>query len=320
MEHEVLAETGGVVSRIEVAVGEAVEEGQTLLVMSAGEEAQATSATRASEPSANGFRADLEAVRERHAIGLDAARPEAVARRRKRGRRTARENLAELVDEGSYVEYGPLLFAAQEQRRSREELIERTPADGLVAGVGEIDGRRCVAMSYDYTVLAGTQGMRNHAKKDRLFEIARAAPAATGAVRRGRRRATGRRRHADRRGPGLPRVRAVRPAQRPRAARRHRVGLLLCRQRGAARLLRRGDRERGLEHRHGRPGDDRGRRPGRVRAGRGRARSTCRTQTASSTCVWPTTRRRSRQPSATSPTSADRRRRARLPTRRCCAG
>jgi acetyl-CoA carboxylase carboxyltransferase component len=172
MEHEVLAESGGVVRRIEVTVGEAVEEGQTLLVMSAGEETKASVATHANEPSANGFRADLEAVRERHAVGLDAARPEAVARRRKRGRRTARENLSELVDEGSYVEYGPLLFAAQEQRRSREELIERTPGDGLVAGVAEIDGRPCVAMSYDYTVLAGTQGFRNHAKKDRLFEIA----------------------------------------------------------------------------------------------------------------------------------------------------
>src|SRR5207245_7187888 len=53
-----------------------------------------------------------------------------------------------------------------------EELITRTPADGLVAGVGDIDGHRSVAMSYDYTVLAGTQGMRNHAKKDRLFELA----------------------------------------------------------------------------------------------------------------------------------------------------
>jgi acetyl-CoA carboxylase carboxyltransferase component len=172
MEHEVLAETGGVIRGVEVTVGDAVEEGQVLLRMSPGEDvAEATGAPRIEAPS-NGFRTDLEAVRERHAIGLDAARAEAVAKRRKRGRRTARENLAELVDEGSYVEYGPLLFAAQEQRRSREELIERTPADGLVAGVAEIDGRPCVAMSYDYTVLAGTQGMRNHAKKDRLFEIA----------------------------------------------------------------------------------------------------------------------------------------------------
>ena len=117
-------------------------------------------------------RADLRAVRERHEVGLDAARPEAVAKRRERGRRTARENLAELLDEETFVEYGPLVFAAQERRRSREELIERTPADGLIGGVGEIDGQRCVAMSYDYTVLAGTQGMRGHQKKDRLFELA----------------------------------------------------------------------------------------------------------------------------------------------------
>jgi acetyl-CoA carboxylase carboxyltransferase component len=179
MEHEVLAETGGIVRSVEVAVGDAVEEGQVLLRMSEGESAPASAGAvganadvTPANATTSSFRADLEAVRERHAIGLDAARPEAVAKRRKRGRRTARENLAELVDEGSYVEYGPLLFAAQEQRRSREELIERTPADGLVAGVAEIDGRPCVAMSYDYTVLAGTQGMRNHAKKDRLFEIA----------------------------------------------------------------------------------------------------------------------------------------------------
>jgi acetyl-CoA carboxylase carboxyltransferase component len=171
MEHEVLAETGGVVRRVEVAEGDAVEEGQVLLVLARRAIAPAPIEATA-EPPAQGARADLEAVRKRHAVGLDAARPEAVARRRKRGRRTARENLAELLDEGTYVEYGPLLFAAQEQRRSREELIARTPADGLVAGVGEIDGRSCVAMSYDYTVLAGTQGMRNHAKKDRLFEIA----------------------------------------------------------------------------------------------------------------------------------------------------
>jgi acetyl-CoA carboxylase carboxyltransferase component len=98
-------------------------------------------------------RADLKAVRERHAVGLDAGRPEAVAKRHERDRRTARENLAELLDDGTFVEYGPLVFAAQERRRSREELIARTPADGLVGGVGEIEGRRCVAMSYDYTVL-----------------------------------------------------------------------------------------------------------------------------------------------------------------------
>lgn len=123
-------------------------------------------------------RPDLAAVLARHAIGRDPARPEAVAKRHALGRRTARENLDELVDPGSFVEYGPLVIAAQEQRRSRDELIARTPADGIIGGVATINGDRadgggrCVVMSYDYTVLAGTQGMRGHLKKDRLFELA----------------------------------------------------------------------------------------------------------------------------------------------------
>src|SRR4051812_3277312 len=114
----------------------------------------------------------LDAVLARHALGLDDARPEAVARRRAQGRRTARENVADLVDAGTFVEYGPLVFAAQERRRPKQELIERTPADGFVGGLGDIDGRPAVVASYDYTVLAGTQGMLNHLKKDRLFELA----------------------------------------------------------------------------------------------------------------------------------------------------
>jgi acetyl-CoA carboxylase carboxyltransferase component len=171
MEHEVLAETAGVVAEVAVAVGDAVEEGQLLLRLSPGESTEAAP-VNTGEPVEGAERKDLHAVVERHEIGLDARRPEAVARRHDLGRRTARENLSDLLDEGSFVEYGPLLFAAQEQRRSREELIERTPADGLVGGLGEIAGRGCVAMSYDYTVLAGTQGMRNHSKKDRLFDLA----------------------------------------------------------------------------------------------------------------------------------------------------
>ncbi len=169
MEHEVIADAAGIVRSIEVALGDTVEEGQRLAVLAEGE----PSDERTSEPEErDGPREDLEAVVERHAIGLDDARPDAVAKRRERGRRTARENLADLVDPGTFVEYGPLIFAAQERRRPRQELIERTPADGLVAGVGDVEGRPTVVMSYDYTVLAGTQGMRNHLKKDRLFEIA----------------------------------------------------------------------------------------------------------------------------------------------------
>src|SRR4051794_23885318 len=171
MEHEVVADADGVVRSVEVAVGDTVDEGQVLAVLAAGE-AGAADDTRAEEVDPDAPRCGLEGVRVRHAIGPDAARPDAVARRRERGQRTARENVADLVDDGTFVEYGPLVFAAQERRRSREELIARTPADGLVGGVGDVDGAPTVVMSYDYTVLAGTQGMRNHLKKDRLFEIA----------------------------------------------------------------------------------------------------------------------------------------------------
>ena len=183
MEHEVIAESDGVVRRVEVVAGDAIEAGELLLVFAAEDPVSSPprdgasptsgeSDTTQAESESERVRADLLAVRERHALGLDAARPEAVARRRERGRRTARENLADLVDEGSYVEYGPLLFAAQERRRGKDELIASTPADGLIAGVAEVEGDPCVAMSYDYTVLAGTQGMRGHLKKDRLFELA----------------------------------------------------------------------------------------------------------------------------------------------------
>ncbi|MEP7203513.1 MAG: carboxyl transferase domain-containing protein [Ilumatobacteraceae bacterium] len=126
-----------------------------------------------------GVRPDLAEVQARHAVGLDAARPDAVAQRRAVGRRTARKNVADLVDEGSFVEYGPVVIAAQRRRRSVAELIQRTPADGMIGGIGTVNGHlfeghaaQVIAMSYDYTVLAGTQGQQNHRKKDRLFALA----------------------------------------------------------------------------------------------------------------------------------------------------
>ena len=107
----------------------------------------------------------------RRAATRDEARPKAVARRHAAGGRTARENVTDLVDPGSFVEYGALAIAAQRARRDMRELIERTPADGLVGGTATVDGRPCAVLSYDYTVLAGTQGAVGHRKKDRLFEL-----------------------------------------------------------------------------------------------------------------------------------------------------
>jgi acetyl-CoA carboxylase carboxyltransferase component len=117
-------------------------------------------------------REDLDEVRRRHQLTLDEGRVAAIAKRHKQDRRTARENIADLVDPGSFVEYGALTLAAQRSRRSEQDLIANTPADGLVAGVATIGGAEAVVLSYDYTVLAGTQGMRNHAKTDRVFDLA----------------------------------------------------------------------------------------------------------------------------------------------------
>jgi acetyl/propionyl-CoA carboxylase alpha subunit/acetyl-CoA carboxylase carboxyltransferase component len=178
MEHVIRAPKSGIVRKLAVGQGDTVFEGHPLAFIEAAEVA-ASSAAEAEAIDLNRIRPDLAEVRERHALGLDAARPEAVARRRKTGQRTARENVEDLCDPGSFVEYGPLVIAAQRRRRALDDLIRNTPADGLVAGIGRVNGdlfddsrAQCVVMSYDYTVLAGTQGQQNHRKKDRMFEIA----------------------------------------------------------------------------------------------------------------------------------------------------
>ena len=124
------------------------------------------------------MRADLREVIERHSRGLDERRPEAVARRRKANQRTVRENIRDLCD-GHFIEYGALAVAAQRQRRTMEDLMSKTPADGVIAGIGSVNGSlfredkaRCMIIAYDYTVLAGTQGFFGHKKKDRMLRLA----------------------------------------------------------------------------------------------------------------------------------------------------
>jgi len=125
------------------------------------------------------LRPDLAEVLYRHSFGLDEYRPEAVEKRRQRNQRTARANIADLCDPGTFIEYGALTMAAQRGRRSLDDLIRRTPADGMIAGIGQVNGAlfgeekaRCMIMAYDYTVLAGTQGHFNHKKKDRMLKLA----------------------------------------------------------------------------------------------------------------------------------------------------
>jgi acetyl-CoA carboxylase carboxyltransferase component len=178
MEHEILAQTSGIVRRIVVDVGDTVYQGHPLAFIEEAE-VDAEEALADERVDLDEIRPDLREVLDRLALTRDNARPAAVARRRATGQRTARENIEDLCDPGTFVEYGPLVLAAQRRRRTLEELIEKSPADGMVTGLGSINGElfeepasRCVVMSYDYTVFAGTQGQQNHRKTDRMIEVA----------------------------------------------------------------------------------------------------------------------------------------------------
>ena len=171
MEHEVRAQAAGLVHEVPVTMGATVQAGDVLVVLAGAADADAAP-SRPGDVPLDHLRPDLAEVRGRHRIGLDEGRPEVTERRHAAGRRTARENIADLVDAGSFTEYGALTIAAQRRRRSLDDLIARTPADGLVAGTARIDGLPVAVMSYDYSVLAGTQGHMNHRKTDRLLELA----------------------------------------------------------------------------------------------------------------------------------------------------
>ena len=172
MEYVVAATCDGAVTAVLVDVGDTVRAQDVVVSIRARPNTPASLADEVPDSTAGGTRDDLEEVRERHELGIDSARPDAVARRRRTTQRTARENLDDLVDRDTFVEYGPLVIAAQRRRRELDDLIRNTPADGMVGGVGRVDGHATIVMSYDYTVLAGTQGLQNHRKKDRLFELA----------------------------------------------------------------------------------------------------------------------------------------------------
>ncbi|MCX5535341.1 ATP-grasp domain-containing protein [Streptomyces sp. NBC_00006] len=171
MEHVVRAEHAGVVRAVGAEVGETVAEGAELVLLDVTESGAAQE-DAAEELDLDAVRPDLAQVVARHAFGLDENRPEAVAKRHATGLRTARENIEDLCDPGTFTEYGALAVAAQRRRRPLDDLIRSTPADGMVTGTGRIGGAPAVAMSYDYTVLAGTQGHNNHRKTDRMLHLA----------------------------------------------------------------------------------------------------------------------------------------------------
>ena len=192
MEHEIRALSDGLVTALNFAVGDGVNTGELLLesqlftdiaLQPVNPNASKPGSDEDSSPSAIAFRPDLQRMVDRHAFTLDASRPVAMTKRQATSMRSARENIADLCDEathpGSFIEYGALAIAAQTRRRTLDDLVANTPADGMVTGIGSINANsfgaeksRSVIMAYDFTVLAGTQGMRNHQKTDRLLGIA----------------------------------------------------------------------------------------------------------------------------------------------------
>jgi len=178
MEFTIEATVDGVVTDVLATdIGAVVDEGQVIIVVEPGE-FTGTRGPGEAEVDPDHIRADLAEVIARHEKTLDAARPKAVERRHSEGKRTARENIEDLLDAGSFNEYGAMAVAAQRKKYSEEELREISPADGQVVGTGMVNGElfaadraRCAVMAYDYTVMAGTQGYMNHKKTDRMLAV-----------------------------------------------------------------------------------------------------------------------------------------------------
>ena len=178
MEHLVTAERAGIVTQVVAGIGDTLCKDDPIVFVEPMElEGEAEAAEVSTELDA--IRDDLAEMLARQAFTLDENRPDAVERRRNTNQRTARENIAALVDHDSFIEYGSLALAAQRARRTHDDLVRNTPADGVVAGFGTVNGKhfgadlaRCMVIVYDYTVLAGTQGQRNHKKQDRMFKLA----------------------------------------------------------------------------------------------------------------------------------------------------
>lgn len=178
MQHAIVAPHSGIVAAVSAKPGRVIDEGSVVLrLLPSADLDGPVAAEEAIDPEL--IRPDLAEVYARHALGLDENRPDAMDRRRRTNQRSARENLADLFDQDSFVEYGALTIAAQRRRRSLDDLMRNTPADGMVGGIGTVnahdhgeEGAKCLGLAYDYTVLAGTQGHNNHRKTDRLLGIA----------------------------------------------------------------------------------------------------------------------------------------------------
>ncbi len=177
MEYALTAELSGIVRAIAAEPGAILAGGDAVLFVEPADVAVEGNSAEATTD-LDEVRPDLREVLERRRAIGDEARADVLDKRRAQGKLSARERLGELFD-GGFLEYGEFALAAQRRRREPAELERMSPADGLIAGVGAVNGdrfdaerARCIAMAYDYTVFAGTQGYANHLKTDRMLHLA----------------------------------------------------------------------------------------------------------------------------------------------------
>ena len=182
MQTAILAPTAGIISALTVALGETVQAGQRLatLTAGAGQETLAQTPAEILDTVDVNAKSPLAHIYQQHSNTLDHHRQEAVAKRHSKGYRSARENLQDLCDENSFVEYGQLAVAAQRGRKSLDALRSETAADGVITGLATINhslfgpvASQVAVVINDYTVLAGTQGYFHHKKIDRILEQAK---------------------------------------------------------------------------------------------------------------------------------------------------
>ena len=178
MEYVIAAEISGRVEKLGVTRGDVVMTGQALVFI-APQEVEGGEVRTEESVDLDYIRPDLAEVEERWRLTRDEARPEAVAKRHQFGQRTARENVDDLLDPGSFIEYGAFVVANQRFRYSQEQLLKMSPSDGMIVGIGNVNGKlfsgkaaACCAIAYDYTVFAGTQATMNHLKVDRVLDVA----------------------------------------------------------------------------------------------------------------------------------------------------
>ena len=182
MQTAILAPTAGIISALTVALGETVQAGQRLATLTAGtgQETPAQTPAEILDTVDVNAKSPLAHIYQQHSNTLDHHRQEAVAKRHSKGYRSARENLQDLCDENSFVEYGQLAVAAQRGRKSLDALRSETAADGVITGLATINhslfgpvASQVAVVINDYTVLAGTQGYFHHKKIDRILEQAK---------------------------------------------------------------------------------------------------------------------------------------------------